>query len=159
MARGIALRQLAMAPRSRAQLAEKMAAKDVPESVVLDVLDRFEEVGLLDDKAFAEGFVHARQGNRGRRALAQELRRKGIDDDTAEEALEVVDDESEEVAARALLQRPVVATRGVDRAKRQRRLVGLLARRGFSPGLVVRVVRDELGLDAAIDDAETDPDE
>lgn len=137
-----------MAPRSRAQLAEKMAAKDVPESVALDVLDRFEEVGLVDDKAFAQGFVTARQANRGRRALAQELRHRGIDDETAGEALEVVDDEAEEVAARALLRRPVVATRGMDRAKRQRRLVGLLARRGFNPGLVVRVVRDELGLDA-----------
>lgn len=144
----MALRQLAMAPRSRAQLAEKMAAKDVPETVVLDVLDRFEEVGLVDDKAFAQGFVSARQGHRGRRALAQELRRKGIDDDTAGEALEVVDEESEELAARALLRRPVITTRGMDDATRQRRLMGMLARRGFGPGLVVRVVREELGLDA-----------
>ena len=139
-----------MAPRTRAQLAEKMAAKDVPEQVATEVLDRFEEVGLVDDAAFAAMFVTARQGNRGRRALAQELRRKGVDDDTARDALESVDDATEEAAARALLRRPLAATRGMDRAKRQRRLAGVLARRGYSPSLVMRLVREELGAEEEV---------
>ena len=77
VARAIALRQLTMAPRTRKQLAEKLAAKEVPAEVALEVLDRFEEVGLVDDKAFAQGWVHSRSSGRGRRALAQELRTQG----------------------------------------------------------------------------------
>ncbi len=138
-----------MAPRTRAQLAEKMAAKDVPEQVATDVLDRFEEVGLVDDGAFAEAYVHARSRHRGRRALAQELRRKGVDEQTAREALEGVDDATEEQAARELLRRPLAASRGLERAARQRRLAGVLARRGYPPGLVVRLVREALGEDEA----------
>ncbi|NAZ74761.1 RecX family transcriptional regulator [Kineococcus sp. T13] len=143
-----------MAPRSRAQLAQKMAAKDVPEQVAQDVLDRFEEVGLVDDRSFAQSWVHSRQGHRGRRALALELRRKGIADETAQDALEEVDDSIEEQAARTLLRRPLAATRGMDAVKRQRRLAGVLARRGFPPGLVMRLVREELAADTPDDTAD-----
>ncbi len=136
-----------MAPRSRAQLAEKLAARDVPDEVASEVLDRFEDVGLVDDARYAEGFVNARQGQRGRRALALELRRKGVDDETAREAVDAVDDASEEAAARRLVQRKLAATRGLDRVVRQRRLAGALARRGFPPGLVMSVVREELAAD------------
>ncbi len=138
-----------MAPRTRAQLAERMVAKDVPEQVATDVLDRFEEVGLVDDGAFAEAYVHSRSRSRGKRALAQELRRKGVDEETARDALEGVDAETEEQAARDLLRRPLAASRGLDRATRQRRLAGVLARRGYSPGLVMRLVREALGEDEA----------
>ncbi|WP_432572779.1 regulatory protein RecX [Kineococcus sp. SYSU DK005] len=143
----MALRQLTMAPRTRAQLAEKLAAKDVPEQVATDVLDRFEEVGLVDDGAFAEAYVHSRSRQRGRRALAQELRRKGVEDEVAREAVEAVDDEVEEAAARELLRRPLAASRGLERAARQRRLAGVLARRGYPPGLVMRLVREAIGED------------
>ncbi|NAZ85073.1 RecX family transcriptional regulator [Kineococcus sp. T90] len=138
-----------MAPRTRAQLAQKLAAKDVPEPVATDVLDRFEEVGLVDDGAFAEAYVHSRIRSRGRRALAQELRRKGVEDQTARDALEAVDDDSEERAARELLRRPLAATRGLERAARQRRLAGVLARRGYPSGLVMRLVREAIGEDEA----------
>ncbi|WP_380162480.1 regulatory protein RecX [Kineococcus sp. R86509] len=140
----MALQQLTGAPRSRAQLAEKLAAKDVPAEVAVEVLDRFEEVGLVDDKTFAEGWVHSRSSGRGRRALAQELRMKGVDDETAAEALEVVDDASQIEAAQAMVQRKVGAMRGLERAVRERRLFAMLARRGFPSDVVVRVVREEI---------------
>ncbi|NIZ92946.1 regulatory protein RecX [Kineosporiaceae bacterium B12] len=138
-----------MAPRSRAQLAEKMAAKDVPGPVSDAVLDRLEEVGLVDDAAFAGALVRTRQRSRGlaRRALAQELRTKGVDDDTAAEALAQVTDASEQAAAREVLRRPLAATRGMDPARRQRRLTGALARRGYSAGLAFRLVREALDLE------------
>ena len=153
MAGAVALRQLAMAPRSRAQLAEKMAAKDVPGPVADTVLDRLEEVGLVDDAAFAGALVRTRQRSRGlaRRALAQELRTKGVDDDTAAEALAEVTDASEEAAAREVLRRPLAATRGMDQARRQRRLTGALARRGYSAGLAFRLVREALDLEVTGD--------
>jgi regulatory protein len=137
-----------MAPRTRKQLADKMAAKEVPADVVVEVLDRFEEVAPVDDRAFAETFVHARSSGRGRRALAQELRLKGVDDETALEALEVVDHDSQADAARGLVRRKLRSTAGLERAVRERRLFGLLARRGFPTDVVLRVVREELDAEA-----------
>ncbi|WP_432543932.1 regulatory protein RecX [Kineococcus sp. SYSU DK002] len=140
----MALRQLTMAPRTRAQLAEKMAAREVPADIAVEVLDRFEEVGLVDDRAFAEGWVRSRSVGRGRRALAQELRRKGVDDETAQEALETVDHDTQTDAARDLVRRKLRSTVGLERAVRERRLFGMLTRRGFPTDVVLRVVREEL---------------
>ncbi|MEE6274023.1 regulatory protein RecX [Georgenia sp. MJ206] len=156
MARTIALRLLSAAPRSRAQLAEKLAARDVPDDVADALLDRYEEVGLLDDAAYADMLVRTRHAERGlaRRALAQELRRKGIDGDVAQAALEQVEDEDELTAARALVARRVAATRGLEREKRRRRLGGMLARKGYPPGVAMRVVDEALaaeGQDGAED--------
>lgn len=151
VARAIALRQLTAAPRSRAQLAEAMARRDVPEDVADRVLDRFTEVGLVDDAAYAEILVRSRHAERGmsRRALAMELRRKGVDDEVAREALEQVDDADEEQAARALARKKLRATRGLDREVRLRRAYGALGRRGYGGSLVSRVVREELAAEGA----------
>ena len=151
VARAIALRQLTAAPRSRAQLAEAMARRDVPEDVADRVLDRFTEVGLVDDAAYAEILVRSRHAERGmsRRALAMELRRKGVDDEVAREALEQVDDADEEQAARALARKKLRATRGLDREVRLRRAYGALGRRGYGGSLVSRVVREELAAEDA----------
>jgi regulatory protein len=153
VARAIALRQLTAAPRSRAQLAEAMAKRDVPEDVADRVLDRFTEVGLVDDAAYAEILVRSRHAERGmsRRALAMELRRKGVDDEVAREALEQVDDADEEQAARALARKKLRATRGLDREVRLRRAYGALGRRGYGGSLVSRVVREELDAEGADD--------
>lgn len=137
-----------MAPRTRAQLAEKLAAKDVPADVAVEVLDRFEEVGLVDDRAFADGWVRSRSTGRGRRALAQELRRKGVDDETAAEALEVVDHDTQLEAARDLVDRRMRSVAGLERAVAERRLFGMLARRGFPTDVVLRVVREALQAEA-----------
>jgi regulatory protein len=156
VARTIVLRRLTAAPRSRAQLAGDLAARDVPVEVADAVLDRFTEVGLVDDAAFAEAWVRTRHNGRGlsRRALRQELRAKGVDDATAADALEAVDDDAELDAARALVARRVGATRGLPVDARMRRLVGQLARKGYPSGLALRVVREALdaeGLDTSDD--------
>jgi regulatory protein len=151
VARSVALRLLTGAPKSRHQLAEAMAKRDVPEEVADRVLDRFTEVGLVDDAAYAEILVRSRHTERGlsRRALAQELRRRGVDDETAQEALEQVDDADEEQAARALARKKLRATRGLDRETRLRRAYGALGRRGYGGSLVSRVVREELDAEGA----------
>ncbi|QZN87553.1 recombination regulator RecX [Cellulomonas sp. C5510] len=151
VARSVALRLLTGAPRSRAQLAEAMARKDVPEEVAERVLDRFTDVGLVDDSAYAEMLVRTRHAERGmsRRGIAQELRRRGVDDVTARDALAQVDDEDEERAARALARKKLSATRGLDRETRLRRAYGALGRKGYGGELVARVVREELAAEAA----------
>lgn len=138
------LRQLTAAPRSRAQLAKKLAEKGVPEEAAAQVLDRFTEVGLVDDAAYAEVLVRSQQLTRGlgRRGLAHELRAKGVDDATAAVALEQVDDESEETAARSLVTRRIRSMSSLAPEVQTRRLAGMLARKGYPQGLVMRVVRE-----------------
>jgi regulatory protein len=146
VARAIALRLLTGAPRSRAQLAEAMARKDVPEPVAQKVLDRFTEVGLIDDAEYARILVRSRQADRGlaRRALGVELRRKGIDDDLAAEALSTVDADLEERTARDLARRRLAGSAGLPREVRVRRVTAMLGRKGYPGGLAHRVVREIL---------------
>ncbi|MER7672171.1 recombination regulator RecX [Kitasatospora sp. NPDC096128] len=145
-ARDICLRLLTGAARSRKQLADALRKREIPEDVAEQVLTRLEEVGLIDDAAFAAAWVESRHAVRGlsRRALAQELRTKGVAADLVEQALVQVDHDDEEEAARALVERKLRSTRGLDPQVRTRRLVGVLARRGYSEGLAFRVVRAAL---------------
>jgi regulatory protein len=147
VARKILLDALTGQPRSRQELRDKLAKKDVPDELATRLLDRFTEVGLVDDEAFARSWVESRQRSRGlaRRALAQELRRKGVDDDTARRALDDLEPEQEEQAARVLVRKKLRSLRGVDHATATRRLAGLLARKGYPAGLAFGIVRDELG--------------
>ncbi|ROP45684.1 regulatory protein [Pseudokineococcus lusitanus] len=146
VARGIALRQLAMAPRSRGELAAAMARKGVEEPVVEQVLDRLTEVGLVDDVAYADMLVRSRQETRGlaRRALLHELRTKGVEDDVARGAVADVSDEDERAGAERVVERKMRATRGLDEQVRLRRLAGVLARKGYPPGVAYAVVREAL---------------
>ncbi|KAA1426542.1 regulatory protein RecX [Nocardioides antri] len=146
VARKILLDQLTGQARSRHELAERLARRNVPDDVAGRLLDRFEEVGLVDDEAFARSWVDSRQRTRGlaRRALAQELRRKGVDDETAREVLAEVDPASEDQAARQLVRKKLRGLRGVDDTVAARRLVGMLARKGYSAGLAYAIVKDEL---------------
>ena len=149
VARKILLDQLTGRARTRKELGDKLASKGVPAEIATRLLDRFEEVGLVDDGAFARTWVSQRQsasGGKGLapRALAQELRRKGVDDETAREALDEIDPADEEDAARELVRRKLRSLSRVDDPTATRRLVGMLARKGYSSGLAFSVVRDEL---------------
>jgi regulatory protein len=146
VARTILLDQLTGRARSRRELADKLAAKGVPDDVAVRLLDRFEEVGLVDDEAFARSWVSGRQQAKGlaRRALGHELRRKGVDDELVREVLDEVDPDQEEHAARLLVRRKLRTLSRVDDATATRRLVGMLARKGYAPGTAYAVVRDEL---------------
>ncbi len=146
MARTIVLRRLTAAPRTRAQLADDLRRRDVPDAVAERVLDRFGEVGLVDDEAYAQAWVRSRHTGKGlsRRALAQELRKRGVDDATVDAAVEEIDSDREATAAAALVARRLPATRGLPVATRTRRLTGVLARKGYSGGLAMAVVRDAL---------------
>lgn len=158
VARKILLDQLTGRARTRKELADKLAQRNVPDDVATRLLDRFEEVGLVDDGAFARDWIEHRQAGRGlaRRALAQELRRKGVADHVAAEALGAVDLEDEEAAARRVVQGKLRSVRSLDRDRAFRRLVGVLARKGHSGALALRVVKEELA-EAGFDDADAGP--
>jgi regulatory protein len=146
VARKILLDQLTGQARSRAELSGRLARKGVPEELGRRLLDRFEEVGLVDDAAFARAWVQSRQTGKGlaRRALSQELRRKGIEDEVAREALDGLDPDDELEAARLLVRRRLRTVARLDRDTAVRRLIGMLARKGHPPGVCFRVVREEL---------------
>ncbi|MFA1550014.1 regulatory protein RecX [Actinomadura chokoriensis] len=150
-AREVCLRMLAASPRTRAQLADALRRKDIPADVAERVLGRFTDVGLIDDEAFAQAWVQSRHAGRGlaKRALAAELRRRGVADDTVNEAVESLDPAQEEETARALVLRRLPAGRGADPAKRMRRLVGMLARKGYPPNLAYRIVKEALAEEGA----------
>ncbi len=149
VARTILLDQLAGRARSRHELADKLARKNVPTEIATRLLDRFEEVGLVDDAAFARSWVAGRHTSRGLapRAIAQELRRKGVDDDVAREALDELDGDEQLETARRLVRKKLRSLERFDDTTRTRRLVGLLARKGYPAGLAWQVVREELGSD------------
>ena len=144
VARAIVLKQLSMAPRSRHQLADKLRQRGCPDDVSARVLDRMEAVGLVDDDAYAQMVVRSKQATRGlaKRALAQELRVKGVADDTIEDALGSIDPESERALAEAVAGRTMRRLAGLDPQVQARRLAGVLGRKGYPPSVVYAVVRD-----------------
>ena len=154
VARLICLRLLTAAPRTRAQLADALSRRGVPADAAESVLSRFTEVGLIDDATFATAWVESRHYGRGlgRRALAAELSRRGVDRGDIEAAVEQLSDEAERATALALVERRLASTTGPSEAARIKKLVGMLARKGYSAGLAYSVVREAIeraGQDAA----------
>ncbi|MGY1810534.1 regulatory protein RecX [Blastococcus sp. SYSU D00669] len=156
VARAICLRALTGAAKTRQQLADLLAKRGVPDEAAAAVLDRFTEVGLIDDAAFARAWVSSRQAGRGlaRRALGAELRAKGVAPEVAAEALEEIDPQDEWDAARRLVARRLPSMQRLDRQTAERRLIGMLARKGYGGGLAAYVVREALDERGAEDDAD-----
>ena len=150
VARAIVLRQLTAAPRSRKQLEDKLAQRNCDPDVAAEVLDRMEAVGLVDDEAYAHMLVRSQQQARGlaRRGLAHELRKKGVDEQTAEVALDAeVTAEGERARAEELVAKKLRTMSGLDRQVKTRRLAGMLARKGYSGEVAYSVIRETLDQD------------
>ncbi|MFJ8965687.1 regulatory protein RecX [Lentzea sp. NPDC102401] len=145
-ARDICYALLTARARSRQELYDALLRKEISPGVAEIVLGKFDRAGLIDDAQFAEMWVRSRHtyNGLGRRALAMELRRKGVADEVVAEAVAAVDSEAEEERARELVRKRLRTMSGVDETAKIRRLVGALARKGYAEGLAYRVVRDEL---------------
>lgn len=142
-----------MAPRSRHQLLTKLLERNIPEDVAEAVLDRYEEVQLIDDAEFARMWVRSRAQFRSmaRSAIKRELADRGITGDLAEEALSQRTDEDERAAAVELVRRklrPIAEPADrTQRDKQVRRLVSMLARKGYPPSVAFSIVREVLDED------------
>lgn len=172
-ARDACIRLLAVRPLTRAELHTALRRRGHDDDVIADVLDRYSDVGMIDDEAFARAWVTSRHHSKGlaRQALAGELRRKGVGEDDLGTALDELDGDTEVETARALVERRLPTERAAarraaqrtaerrpdedDEQRRQReqatvirKLVGMLARKGYPPGLAFRVVKDAMDTDA-----------
>lgn len=155
LARQVCLKLLTLAPRTRAQLADALRKRGIPDDAADDVLGRFTDVGLIDDAAFARAWVESRHHGRGLagRALTAELRRRGVADEEIRDAVAELGPDAEAAAARRLVEQKLPGTRGHSPEARTRRLAGMLARKGYPAGLAFRVIRQAMeaeGTDAPL---------
>ena len=157
-ARLICLRLLTGGPRTRAQLATALRKRRIPDEVANCVLGRFAEVGLIDDAAFARAWVESRHHGRGlaRKALAAELRQRGVADGEVRSAVGLLGPQDELATAQRLVARRVAASRGKPMPARARQLMSMLARKGYPAGLAAQVVREALEQDQADGGSSTD---
>lgn len=141
--RRIVIRQLSMMDRSRQQLSEAMERRDVPADVREEVLDHFTSIGLIDDAHFARALVRTRLSETGasRKAMCEELRRKGVDHGIVDAVIESVGDEAELEAAVAVAEKRL-SRGGGDPRTLDRRVYAALARRGYPPETCSRALRE-----------------
>ncbi|UVO11446.1 recombination regulator RecX [Mycobacterium sp. SVM_VP21] len=146
-AKSLCLRLLTARARTRAELAGQLTKRGYPDDVSDRVLDRLTIAGLIDDADFAEQWVRSRRehAGKGRKALAAELRTKGVDENVIAGALADIDTAAERDRAEQLVHAKLRReTLGDDDVKVTRRLVAMLARRGYSPSMAYDVVSTEL---------------
>lgn len=154
-----ALRLLDQRSRSRHELRERLLdprrvkeGEDGPDpDLVDDVLDSLTRSGLIDDEAFAREWVRQRFERRGKSSsvLRRELQNKGVSAAERESALQQIDESDEHELARELAQKKARSVKAVpaDRAERDkelRRIVGVLARRGFPQSMALQIAREAL---------------
>ncbi|MGQ9549724.1 MAG: regulatory protein RecX [Roseiflexus sp.] len=138
-----ALRAIEVRPRSIAEVRDRLQRKGFAPETITAAIERLQAGGLLDDTAFARFWIENRQTcrPRGRYALADELRRKGVDAELVAAALDtsLTDDETEraEILARAALRRYATIA---DYRTFARRLGGYLQRRGFSADTILPII-------------------
>lgn len=145
-ARGLVLDALSRSARTRGQLADLLARKGVEPELAEEVLERYAELGLVDDAAYAEAFTRSRHEHKGlgSRAIAFELRRRSVPDQLVQEAVSVLDAETEQATASRLAVQRQARMAGLPREVQARRLAGFLARKGYGGEVVGRAVREAL---------------
>ena len=143
-ARNIVLNQINFMPRSRRELEVTLAKRNVEDEIAKSVLDRFVEIGLVDDAAYAELLIRSRCNTKrvSRTVLRQQLRQKGIAEEVIQDSLLVVTDADELRMATELVEKKLRAMTNLEPEVRKRRLFGLLARKGYGTAIALRVIND-----------------
>lgn len=143
-AKDFLLRRLNSRPRTRSELAKELREKSFSDDIAKEALDRLEEVGLINDVDFAKTWVSTRHRSKGLAGavLKQELRQKGVSDETTQVALDEISSQEEYESAKKLAQKKYRALQREDRETQIRRLVGFLARKGYPSSLCYRVAKE-----------------
>lgn len=146
VARTIILRKLAAGPKTRHQLRGALEVAQLPAECIDQMLDRYTELGLIDDAEYASVLVRSklRSAHHSRRALRQDLAKVGIARELADAAVNAVTAEEEEAAARAFVDKKLASMSRYEPHVIERRIVAALGRRGFPPGMALALVREAL---------------
>jgi regulatory protein len=142
-ARNVLLHQLAKSAKSTHQLRQILEKREIPTEIAERVLERFTEVGLIDDQAFAETVVNSRRNFKGlsKSAIKRELNEKGVPGAFIEQAIEGITSEDDLQTAKELASRRIRQMAGLQREVRERRLAGYLGRKGYPSSIVFAAIR------------------
>lgn len=157
-AKTIVYNQLAYSAKTRGQLRKKLQAEGFDTELIEPLLDKFEAAKLIDDAEYAQTFVaqKSRTKKLSRAALRRELAERGVRGEEAENALAQRTDEQEREDAAELVRKKLRPGMDLsDRAEKDRatrRLLGMLARRGYSSSVSMSVIREELAAYGAEDE-------
>ena len=157
-AKTIVYNQLAYSAKTRGQLRKKLQAEGFDAELIEPLLDKFEAAKLIDDAEYAQTFVaqKSRTKKLSRAALRRELAERGVRGEEAENALAQRTDEQEREDAAELVRKKLRPGMDLsDRAEKDRvtrRLLGMLARRGYSSSVSMSVIREELAVYGAEDE-------
>ena len=145
-ARAIVLRRLDRSPAPRAALADLLQRRQIDPRIAQEILDRLESAGLIDDDAYAAALARTRFAEKGaaRRAIAEELRLKGLGEGSISAALGQIGCEDESTAALTLARKKIAATRGLEPPVRRRRTLALLGRKGYSHEVAMQALERAL---------------
>lgn len=146
-AKKTAMNMLAMRDHSSDELRKKLLKRDLMPEAIDVLIEKLQNSRLLNDEEFAHRFARAQRENRklSRSVLKRELSKKGISPELASDA--VADIDGEEELAREVAEKKAASTRRLDYAVRERRILGMLARRGFPPAICIKVTREVLAED------------
>lgn len=157
-AKTIVYNQLAYSAKTRGQLRKKLRTEGFDVELIEPLLDKFEAAKLIDDAEYAQTFVaqKSRTKKLSRAALRRELAERGVRGEEAENALAQRTDEQEREDAAELVRKKLRPGMDLsDRAEKDRvtrRLLGMLARRGYSSSVSMSVIREELAAYGAEDE-------
>jgi len=144
IAKQVLLRRLSNAPRTRKELAQDLKNKKIEADIAQLALDRFEELGLINDQTYSENFVSTTHERRklGKKALKQQLKSKGVSEEIANQAISQISEDDEFNAALALALKKIRSIQKDDPQTQIRKIVGLLARKGYSSSLSFQVAKE-----------------
>lgn len=151
-ARNVLLHQLARSAKSTHQLRQILEKREIPSEIAERVLERFTEVGLIDDAAYAETIVNSRRNFKGlaKSAIKRELAEKGVSAQLVEQAVDGITTEVDLESAKQLAARRIRQMQSLEADVRQRRLAGYLGRKGYPSNVVFAAIRyaESLGEDS-----------
>jgi regulatory protein len=130
--------------KTRHELFTKIKNKGITDDVANEILAKYEELGYIDDKKFAENFIYSKQKYEklGKRSIGYKLKFKGVAQEIIDEALLDVDEEEEEDNARLLLERKMRSTKKLEPHKRITNLASMLARKGYSSSVAFKLAKE-----------------
>ena len=142
-ARNVLLFQLSRSVKTKFQLAQTLQRREIPDEIALPLLDRFEEAGLINDRACAQTIVASRRATKSvsKALLRRELAKKGVAPELIAEVLSELSDESERELAEELAIKRWRSMGELPTETKERRLAGFLMRKGYASSIVFAAIR------------------